>query len=92
MCTLPQLYTCKISNAPINPDSDDSNKKEFAKIGAIVDIKWTVSEVHGTDWKAGWYRAKVQGYYEDTDIVTSEPHETYEEELHQKIKLLKLPI
>ena len=49
MCTLPQLYTCKISNAPINPDSDDSNKKEFAQIGAIVDIKWTVSEVHGTD-------------------------------------------
>ena len=39
----------QISNAPINPDSDDSNKKEFAKIGAIVDIKWTVSEVHGTD-------------------------------------------
>ena len=31
----------QISNAPINPDSD-LNKKEFAQIGAIVDIKWTV--------------------------------------------------
>ena len=43
------------------------------------------------------YRAEVQGYCEDTGIVTlryvSEPHETYEEELHQKkIKLLKLLI
>ena len=86
----------QISNTPINPDSDDSNKKEFAQIGTVVDIKWTVSEVCGTDWKAGWYRAEVQGYC-DTDIVTlcnvSEPHKTYKEEIHQKkIKLLKLPI
>ena len=90
------------SNAPINPDNDNnSNKEQFAQIGAIVDVKWTASEVRGTDWKAGWYRAEVQGYCEDTDIVTlhyvSEPDETYEEELEQllhqkKIKLLKSPI
>jgi hypothetical protein len=46
------IYVChnstpaQISNAPINPDSDE---KEFAQIGAIVDTKWTVSEVCGTD-------------------------------------------
>ena len=85
------------SNAPINPDNDNnSNKEQFAQIGAIVDVKWTASEVRGTDWKAGWYRAEVQGYCEDTDIVTlhyvSEPDETYEEELEQLLHQKKIKL
>ena len=71
------------------------------QIGAIVDVKWTTSEVRGTNWKAGWYRAEVQGYSEESDIITlqyvSEPDEIYEEVLEnlidqKKIKLLKSPI
>ena len=89
------------SNVPIDQDNDNKNKEQFPQIGAIVDVKWSASEVRGTDWKAGWYRAEVQAYCEDTDILTlryvSEPDETYEEELEQllnqkKIKLLKSPI
>lgn len=89
------------SNPPIDQYNDLSNKEQFAQIGAIVDVKWSGREVRGTDWKAGWYRAEVQGYCEDTDILTlryvSEPDETYEEDLEQlfnqkKIKLLKSPI
>ena len=35
------------SNAPIDPDNDDSNKEQFAQIGALVNVKWTASEVIG---------------------------------------------
>ena len=65
-------------------------KEQFAQIGAIVDVKWSSSEVRGTDWKAGWYRAEVQSYCEETDTLTicyvSEPDKTYEEDLEELLK------
>ena len=86
---------------PTGDDSSSSMKEQVSQTGAIIEVKWNASEVRGSGWKPGWYRAEVQGYCDDTDIVTlryvSEPNECYEEELEQllqqkKIKLLQSPL
>lgn len=55
--------------APTDPDNGNSTKERVVQIGTITNVKWNATEVHGTGWKAGWYKAEVYRYCEDTDIL-----------------------
>ena len=70
-----------------NPkDNVAALKEQVSQIGSVIIIKLSASEVMGSRLKPGWYRAKVQGYSEDDDIITqryvSEPTGCYEKSSH----------
>ena len=76
-------------------------QQRIIQTGSKVKVRWTQEELEGTDWKGGWYTAKVNAYDDDTDILTitysSEPGVPYEEELlpllsNGKIKLIWSPL
>ena len=92
-----------LASATSNDPEDNvaAIKEQVSQIGSIITIKWSASKVSGSGWKPGWYRAEVQGYSEDNDIITlryvSEPTECYEEELtplieENKIQLIQSPL
>ena len=81
--------------------SDVELQEQIIQTGLKVKIKGTAGELEGTDWKGGWYKATVNSYCNDTDMLTltyvSEPGIPCEEELlpllsNNKIKLLWSPI
>ena len=81
--------------------SDAELREQIIQTGAKVKIKWTPDELEGTDWKGGWYKATVNSYCNETDMLTltyvSEPGIPYEEELlplhtNNEIKLLWSPM
>ena len=81
--------------------SDAELQEQIIQTGSKVKVKWTAGELEGTDWKGGWYKATVNSYCSETDMLTltyvSEPGIPYEEELmpllsNNKIKLLWSPM
>ena len=67
-----------------------SNKQEelherIIQTGSQVSVQWVSEELLGTDWKCGWYKATVNCYDHENDVLTltysSEPGIPYEEEL-----------
>ena len=81
--------------------SDAELQEQIIQTGSKVKVKWTTGELESTDWKGGWYKATVNSYCSETDMLTltyvSEPGIPYEEELlpllsNNKIKLLWSPM
>ena len=56
-------------------------KEQVSQIGATENVRWTASEVRGSGWKPGWYKAEVQRYCDESYVVTllyiSEQNESY---------------
>lgn len=56
---------------------------EVTEIGAIIQVRWSKDDIKGTDWKAGWYFAEVQGFDPDEDTISivydKEPERVYQE-------------
>ena len=79
------------SSCPFAPtsciESSVALMEQVSQIGTIIkiNVQWTASEVRRSGWKQQWYKAEVQGYCNETDIVTlcyiSELNESYKEEL-----------
>ena len=76
----------------------DSTREQISQIGSKVKVKWSKDEVGDSGWRPGWYNAEVQGYDNETDMITvqypSEPGCTYTIELtplltQNNIKLVK---
>ena len=89
-----QVRACTMCN-----ESTVTLKEQVSQIGATENVRWTASEVRGSGWKPGWYKAEVQRYCDESYVVTllyiSEQNEViYEEKLSsstiatKKIKLL----
>ena len=81
--------------------SDTDLRESISQVGSKIKIQWTKEEIGDTGWKPGWYVATVQGYCNETEIVTvkyaSEPNLTYDEDLSTlisdgRIKLLWSPL
>ena len=81
--------------------SDTDLRENISQVGSKIKIQWTKEEIGDTGWKPGWYVATVQGYCNETEIVTvkyaSEPNLTYGEDLSTlisdgRIKLLWSPL
>lgn len=57
----------------------------MGQVGAKVKIRWSANETQDSGWKPGWYTATVQRYCTNTKTITvsytSEPDQTYDEEL-----------
>ena len=75
--------------------------ERITQTGAKVKVKWLADELKDSDWKEGWYSATVNGYCDETDLLTvtytSEPGTPYEEELlpliaNKKLKLVWSPL
>ena len=86
------------TSSSIDLSSPTAIKEAISQVGAVVSVRWSTNAVRGSGWKAGWYRAEVQGYCDETDVITlcyvSQPNESYEEDLsllvqQNKIKLLR---
>lgn len=80
-----------------NPPTTQSMVKENLKeVGAKVKVKWTEEEIGDSGWRVGWYVAQVQGYCEETDILTVtypiEPNCTYNLDLTSYVESGKLQL
>jgi len=93
--TTVQLVQCNSGTA------DSAKREQISQIGSKVKIKWSKDEVGDSGWRPGWYNAEVQGYDNETDMITiqypSEPGCTYTIELtplltQNTIKLVKAVI
>ena len=45
-------------------------KEQIVEIGTKLKVKWSQDELGDSGWRPGWYTTTVQGYDEDTNLLT----------------------
>ena len=60
------------SEIPSSSESSNSDAliEQITQVGSVVKVRWTAEEVGDSGWNPGWYKATVQNFDKDSDIIT----------------------
>ena len=63
------VRACEIPSSSESSNSD-ALIEQITQVGSIVKVRWTAEEVGDSGWNPGWYKATVQKFDKDSDIIT----------------------